>query len=419
MTADVGRDHAAELDRIDPLRTFRDRVVIADPEILYLDGNSLGRMPVTTPGRLAEAAELGWGRGLIRSWPTWIEHQRAVGDLIGTQILGANRGEVAIGDSTSVNLYKLAAAALDARPDRHVILTDDDNFPTDRYVLAGLAEARGAAVRTLHTDLDRGIDPVDLRGQLTDDVALVSFSHVAYRSGALADLAGITAASHYVGALCLWDLSHSAGSVPVELRRADADLAVGCAYKYLCGGPGAPAYLYVRADLQDALQQPIWGWFGQRDQFAMGLDYSPAAGIASFGVGTPPVLATYAVEEGVRLVVEAGIPALHRKARALTTFLIDLAEDWLLPLGFRVATPHQPNRRGAHVTLQHPDAWRICQAVTDAGVIPDYRTPDRLRLGPAALYTGFTEVYDAMARIRDVVAAGRHESYPGELAAVT
>ncbi len=417
VTADRAR--AERLDAADPLAAFRDRVVIADPGLIYLDGNSLGRLPVRTADRLAQAAREEWGRGLVRSWSGWVDVPRQVGDLLGTRLLQARPGEVVIADSTSVNLYKLAAAAIDARPDRRVIVTDDDNFPTDRYVLAGLADERGLGLRLVHTDADDGVDLPALTAALDDDVALLSLSHVSYRSGAVADLAAVTRLAHRAGALTLWDLSHSAGSVPVSLTDAEVDLAVGCTYKYLCGGPGAPAYLYVRRELQERLRQPIWGWFGQRDQFAMGPAYDPAPGIDRFTVGTPSVLAIYAVEEGVRLVADAGIEALYRKGQALTGYLVELAEAWLAPLGFRVASPRDDARRGAHLTLQHPAAWQICQAAADRGVIADYRTPDRLRLGPAPLYTRFVDGYDALDRLRDLIAAGAHEGYPAEPIRVT
>ena len=416
---DLDRAYAERLDAADPLAAYRDQVVIADPDLIYLDGNSLGRLPVATVDRLAAAAREEWGGGLVRSWATWVDLPRRVGDLIGTRLLQARTGEVVVADSTSVNLYKLAAAALDARPGRRVVVTDDDNFPTDRYVLAGLARERGLQLRTVHTDLDAGPDPGAVTGALDDDVALLSLSHVAYRSGAVADLGEVTRRAHRAGALTLWDLSHSAGSVPVALTDDAVDLAVGCTYKYLCGGPGAPAYLYVRRELQEELRQPIWGWFGQRDQFAMGADYDPVPGIERFCVGTPPVLATYAVEEGARLVADAGVDRLHRKGQALTGYLLELAEAWLTPLGFRPASPRDEARRGAHLTLHHPAAWQICQAAAEHGVVADYRTPDRLRLGPAPLYTRFVDGYDAMTRLRDLVAAGEHRSHPPEPGRIT
>jgi len=413
------REQAQALDRADPLASFRDRVVRADDGLVYLDGNSLGRLPATTARRLAEAVDDQWGRGLIRSWSHWIELSARIGDEI-AGVVQAEPGEVVVSDSTTVNLYKLAAAALDARPDRRVLLCDDDNFPTDSYVFQGLAAVRGLELRVVPTDLDRGLSTAAVRDALDSDVALVSFSHVAYRSGALADLAGVTALVHDAGALALWDLSHSAGSVPVGLAAAGVDLAVGCSYKYLCGGPGAPAFLYVRRDLQDQLRQPIWGWFGQRDQFDMDQSYDAAPGLASFLVGTPPVLSMIAMREGVRLVAEAGIQALRAKGMAMTAYLIELAGAWLVPLGFRLASPADSERRGSHVTLHHPDAWRICRAlIEEYDVVPDFRTPDRLRLGPAPLTTSYDEVWDGLDRIRRLVQAGAHERYPADRSRIT
>ncbi|MCW2568669.1 MAG: kynureninase [Mycobacterium sp.] len=410
------RAYAEGLDAADPLASYRDRFVL-DPALIYLDGNSLGRLPASTAERLRRAVEQEWGAGLIRSWADWVSLSTEVGDLIGTGILGARPGEVMVSDSTTVNLYKLAAAALDARPGRRVIVTDDDNFPTDLYVLQGLARRHDLELRIVRTDVDTGLDLDDLRAAVDADVALVSLSHVAYRSGALVDLAAVDRIAHDAGALTLWDLSHSAGSVPVPL--ATADLAVGCTYKYLNGGPGAPAFLYVRADLQAELRQPIWGWFGQADQFAMGAGYDPVPGIERFAVGTPPVLATYAVQEGARIVAEAGIGPLRAKGMAMTGYLIDLADAVLAPLGFTVASPRDAERRGSHVSLHHPQAWQVCRALLDRDVVPDFRTPDRLRLGPAPLYTRFTDVWDGVDAIRAIVTAGEHERYPAERGRVT
>jgi kynureninase len=328
-----------------------------------------------------------------------------------------------LADSTSVNLYKLAMAACAARPDRSVILTDEDNFPTDRYVLAGVAEARGLRLRVLpadpHADTDAGVRTADVLAALDSDVALVSLSHVAYRSGAIVDLPAITAAARAAGALTLWDLSHSAGAVRVGLAEAGVDLAVGCTYKHLNAGPGAPAFLYVRRDLQAVLRQPVWGWFGQRAQFDMGAEYDPVETVDRFLVGTPPVLAGYAALEGARLTAAAGIDAIAAKSAALGSYAIELFDAWLEPLGLGLATPRDPARRGAHVTLRHPRAWQICQALKQARVIPDFRTPDRLRLGLAPLYTRFLDVYAGLARLREVVRTGAFESFPAERARVT
>jgi kynureninase len=404
-------DDAAALDEADELRRFADRFVIGD-KIIYLDGNSLGRAPIATGRRLREVIDTEWARDLIRGWDTWIGLAGQTGDLLAASVLDAAPGEVVVSDSTSVNLYKLAAAAVRARPDRRVIVTDDDNFPSDRYVLAGLAAERGLDLRIIESDLDSGVTVDAVAQAIDEDTALVSLSHVAYRSGAVADMAAITAAAHRAGALTLWDVSHSVGAIPVQLGGANVDLAVGCTYKYLNGGPGAPAFLFVRRDLQATLRQPIWGWFGQRDQFGMGADYDPAVGIERFLVGTPSVLALVATLEGAKLTAEAGIGPISAKARALTAYAVDLADAWLAPLGFTLASPRDPARRGAHIALHHPHAWQISQALRDEGVIPDFRTPDRLRLGFAPLYTRFTDVYRGLTRLRDLVATGRHLTYP-------
>jgi kynureninase len=410
---------ARTLDAEDPLAAYRDRFLIENQDLVYFDGNSLGRLPLVTRERLADVVSREWGGALIRGWETWIELARRAGDVLADGVLGVSPGEVTLSDSTTVNLYKLAVAALDARPGRRVVVTDDDNFPTDRYVLEGLAANRGLELRVVPADIDDGLSLADLRAALDEDVALVCLSHLAYRSGARADLVGITAAAHEVGALTLWDLCHSAGSIQVPLREAGADLAVGCTYKYLNAGPGAPAFVYVRSDLQPRLRQPIWGWFGQRDQFAMAAGYDPVETIDRFTVGTLPVLGGYAVLEGASITAAAGIGAIAAKGAALTSYAITLFDSWLVAHGFALATPRQPERRGAHVTLYHPNAWQICQALKAANVIPDYRTPDRLRIGLAPLYTRFVDVYGGFARLRQIMDAGNWRSFPAERARVT
>jgi kynureninase len=401
-----------DLDAGDPLAGFRDRFVALGPGLIYLDGNSLGMLPAATTQRLAEVISQEWGTGLIRSWAHWMDLPGQVGDLLGQHLLGAAPGQVVVCDSTTVNLYKLAWAALDARPGRPVLVTDDDNFPTDRYVLGGIAARSGGQLRMIRTDMDQGIRPDDVRDAIGPDTALVCLSHVAYRSGALADMAAITRLAHGAGALVLWDLCHSAGSVPVDLDGCGADLAVGCTYKYLNAGPGAPAFLYVRQDLQDQLSQPIQGWFGQQDQFTMGPRYEPAPGIARFTTGTPNIPGTVAVQEGARLLAEPGIQALRDKGIRLTSYLIELADAWLAPLGCVLASPRDPARRGSHVCLHHPEAGRLSQALTQAGVIGDFRTPDRLRLGPAPITTRFTDVWDALDILRQILETKSYADLP-------
>jgi kynureninase len=401
-----------ELDAADPLAMFRERFAGHQRDLIYLDGNSLGRLPLATADRVAEVIRDEWGTGLIGSWDHWIGLPAQAGDLLGQHLLGAAPGQVAVCDSTTVNLYKLGCAALEARPGRRVIVTDDDNFPTDRYVFQGIAAQCGYELRMIHTDMDSGLDEQTVAAAVDGDTALVSLSHVAYRSAALADMAKITGLVHASGAVMLWDLCHSAGSVPVQLDACGADLAVGCTYKYLNAGPGAPAFLYVRRDLQDQLRQPIWGWMGQRNMFEMGPGYDPLPGIERFTAGTPQVAGIVAVQEGARLLAEAGIGQLRDKGVQLTEYLITLADAWLLPLGCSLASPRDPARRGSHVTLHHPEARRIVQALAARGVITDYRSPDRVRFGLAPITTRFTDVWDAITQTRQIVEAKAYEDTP-------
>ncbi|HZM31712.1 MAG TPA: aminotransferase class V-fold PLP-dependent enzyme [Acidimicrobiales bacterium] len=370
-----------------------------DPDLLYLDGNSLGRLTHRARRRLAAVVDGEWGEGLVRSWDSWIDLPARVGDAIAVHLVGARPGEVVVGDSTTVNLYKAAAAAVAARPGARAVVTDDDNFPTDRYVLEGLAARHGLEYREVASDPVHGPDPGALAPALAG-AAVLCLSHVAYRSAALADMAELTRLAHDHGALALWDLSHAAGSVPIDVTGAGADLAVGCTYKYLNGGPGAPAFTYVRRELQSELRQPIWGWFGRVDQFGMGPRYDPAAGVGSWLTGTPSVLALACVEEGVGLLADAGIDRLRAKGMSLTSLAVDLADAWLAPRGYEVASPRDPARRGSHVALCHPEADRICADLLTVGVVTDFRAPDRLRLGPAPVATRFVDVWDALDRMR-------------------
>jgi kynureninase len=409
----VKRADAEAHDGEDSLAHFRERFVIEDDELIYADGNSLGRLPRETVARLAGRVEE-WGSRLVGGWHDWIDLPVQVGDALAQGVLGARPGEVVVTDSTTVNLFKLASAAQELRPG--AIVTDAANFPTDRYVLGGVGEL-----------MQFESDPID--GPTADDVAralrgrevsLVSLSHVAYRSGALADLRTITDAAHDAGALVLWDLSHSAGAVPVALDETDVDLAVGCTYKYLNAGPGAPAFLYVRRELQPALRSPIRGWFGQRDQFAMGPAYDPVPGIGRFLAGTPPILDLTAVEVGAALVAEAGIEALRAKSVALTELAVALHDERLATLGFELGSPRDPELRGGHVSLRHPEAWRICRAAIErAQLVPDFRAPDSIRLGFPPLYTRFVDVWDAVDRIARLVTSEEYLDVDPGIARVT
>jgi kynureninase len=401
----LDRAYAGKLDAADPLASYRERFLFTDPALIYLNGNSLGPLPLATLARMESVYREEWGTALARSWDHWVDLPARAGDVVG-ELIGAAPGQVIVTDNTTVNLYKLASAALDARPGRPVIVTDHDNFPSDRYVMAGLAAQRGAELRMLATDINEGVHPDLVRAAVDEDTALVSLSHVAYRSGALADMPAITAIAHQAGALMLWDLCHSVGAVPADLDGCDVDLAVGCTYKYLNAGPGAPAFAYVAARLREVLRQPIWGWFSQRDQFAMGPAYDPAPGMAKFMTGTPSIPGTAAVEEGARLLLEAGIELMRAKSIRLTAYLIELADAWLVPLGCAIATPREASRRGGHVSFCHPEAERIVARLAEQGIITDYRTPDRFRLGLPALTTRFTDVRDAAEAARDLIAAG-------------
>jgi kynureninase len=365
--------------------------------VVYLDGNSLGCLPRASAQRLERIVRQ-WGERGVRAWDEgWLELPVSVGDRLGEAALGAAPGQVVIGDSTTVCFYKLACAALDARPGRTQILTDLDNFPTDRYVLEGLARSRGLEIVWLSGDRSGGPTRDEVGALIGPDTGLVTFSHLSYRSAHIADMPAINAVAREAGAFMLWDLSHSAGSVPLALDHDGCDLAVGCTYKYLNGGPGAPAYMYVRRDLQPQLRQPIWGWLGRRDPFEMAPGYEPATGMTAFLSGTPPVLALAAVDEGVRMVAEAGIEQIRAKGIALTELAIALADG--IP-GVSVASPRDPARRGAHVALAHPDAPELCARLIAGGVIVDFRRPDVIRFGLSPLTTRFVDVWDGVAALR-------------------
>jgi kynureninase len=401
---DLTREHALALDAADPLAGYLHRFADEDPHLIYLDGNSLGRLPLATRDRLAElVAE--WGERLVTGWAEWIDMPARVGDLLAEHVLGARPGEVIVCDSTTVNLFKLCSAVLDTR--EGAIVTERDNFPTDRYVLEGLAARHGRELRMVATAEDAVAEP---------GAALVALSHVDYRTGEIADLAALTAATD---ADVVWDLAHSAGALPIDLRAAGARLAVGCTYKYLNAGPGAPAFLYVAEERQAGLRSPIWGWFAQREQFAMDRDYDPVEGIGRFLAGTPPILGLAAVECGVQLTAEAGIDAIRAKSITLCDLIVALHDAWLAPLGFSLGSPRDAAVRGSHVALRHAEAWPICRALIErAAVIPDFRAPDSIRLGVAPLYTSHADVWDALDRLRDLVGRGEHhlvESAPGRV----
>jgi kynureninase len=399
----VDRQGAARLDATDPLAPFVAQFVVDDPDLCYLDGNSLGRLPLATRDRMRAVVEDEWGAGLVRSWDGWVDLPVRVGDRLGAALLGAAPGQTLVADSVTVNLFKLVVAALGRDPARRVVVIEEDEFPTDRYVVDGAARVAGGIVRRVPSDPIDGIDVDRLAAALDDDVAVVVLSLVSFRSAALADIGAVTEAVHRAGALVVWDLCHAVGAVPIDLDAVGADLAVGCTYKYMNAGPGTPAFLYVASRHRD-LRSPIQGWFAQRDQFAMAAEFDPLDGAASFAAGTPTILGLVAIDEGVALFEEAGLDRVRAKGVALTSMALDLVDEWLVPLGFGVASPRDPASRGNHLTVSHPRAAEIGAAmVAEAGVVPDTRPPDRIRLGAAPLSSRFTEVWDGLDRTRRLV----------------
>jgi kynureninase len=394
-TTELTRDEAIALDRRDELAGFRDRFVLPEG-VIYLDGNSLGPSPRATTARVTQVLEREWGQSLIRSWTDhgWIDLAFRIGDKI-ARLIGASPGTTVVADSTSVNLYKLLAAALQSRRGRRVILTDASNFPTDLYIAQGLAE---------HLSLGHEVRQVtDVATALDDTVAVLMLTHVNYRSGAMHDMAALTLAAHAAGALVLWDLSHSAGAVPLQLETDGVDLAVGCGYKYLNGGPGAPAFLYIAGHMQDELRLPLTGWLGHAAPFAFESDYRPAKGIARAVVGTPPILSLAAIEVGIDIALQAPMTSVRAKSLALAELFIALMKP---EYQFRLLTPCNKTRRGSQVAFAHPHGDPIMQALIERGVIGDFRAPDVLRFGLAPLYVRFVDVWDAVAALRTVMHSG-------------
>ncbi|MDN4613025.1 aminotransferase class V-fold PLP-dependent enzyme [Leifsonia sp. F6_8S_P_1B] len=403
---------ARALDAGDPLAAYRSRFVGTDDGgvVAYFDGNSLGRPTLAGVERVQRFLVDGWGGRLIRGWDEeWMELPFTIGDALGRAALGAAAGQTFIGDSTTVLLYKLARAAVDALPERSEIVLDTDNFPTDRYVLDGIARERGLRLVWIESDTEAGVTPEQVAAVVGPQTALVVLSHVAYRSGFLADVAAITRIAHDAGALVLWDLCHSAGSVPTELDAWGVDLAVGCTYKYLNGGPGSPAFGYVRRELQERLVQPIQGWMGVRDVFLMGPEYQPAASVRRFLSGTPPIVGMLAMQDTIAMIEECGMEAVRAKSVALTDFAIALAEEWLTPLGVALASPRDPERRGGHITLSHPAMREVTALLWQRDVIPDYRDPGGLRIGLSPLSTSFEETCTGMAAVRDALGELTHD----------
>ena len=404
--ADDLADRAVALDAADPLADFRNQFIGSDdPTIIaYLDGNSLGRPLRATRDRICGFVEQVWGRRLIRAWDEgWMDDPMRVGDKIGHVVLGAAPGQTVVGDSTSVMLYKWIRAALASQSGRDEIIVDVGNFPTDRFVVEGIASERGMRLRWLDADRRSGVTVDQVSEVIGSRTALIVLSDVAYRSGYLTDVAAVTALAHDHGVLVLWDVCHSAGVIPRRLDDWRVDLAVGCTYKYLNGGPGSPAFGYLRVDLQDRLRQPIQGWMGAAEPFAMAEHYTPSDGIRRFLSGTPSIMGMLAMQDMLALIEQAGLEAIRAKSVALTEFAIEVSDRLLGPLGVEVGSPRDPAVRGSHITLEHPE-FRVATArLWELGVIPDFRPPDGLRIGLSPLSTSFDEVHRGLLAVREVL----------------
>ncbi|MBN2414878.1 kynureninase [bacterium] len=419
MTQQDFKNRALELDRDDPLGEYAARFYIPDKEVIYLDGNSLGRLPLRSMEILENLTKQQWGERLIRSWNEhWIELPKRIARKI-ARLTGAGEDEVFIGDATSVNLYKLAFGALAAQRSRSALVTDDLNFPSDLYVFQGLIRNHFPDRKIVQVMSRDGmiIPSADIKRVLSNDTALLSLSHVAYKSGFMYDMHQVNTFAHDAGALVLWDLSHAVGAVPIDLNGSGADLAVGCTYKYLNGGPGAPAFLYVRKDLQERIMNPIWGWFGHARPFDFAETYTPALSAGKYAVGTPGILSLAAVEPGADLLLKAGMGAVREKSLQQSRFLLSLYHALLSGLGFTLGSPEAEEQRGSHITLRHPDGYRISRAMIEprdgsGAVIPDFRPPDNIRLGIAPLYTGFMDIFRAVERMRTIVEQKIYQDYP-------
>ena len=440
---------ALELDQQDPLASYREQFVITDPNLIYLDGNSLGRMPKAAAARAKQVVDEEWGGDLIRGWNKgWWDAPARVGDKIG-QLIGAAPGQAMVSDTTSINLFKLAMAALTYQPEKKRIITDTLNFPSDLYILQGcvqlLSPAAPRAERTLSegeveveagraardegeykiiriTSRDNDITPdlAQLESRIDNNTALVTLSHVTFKSGYIYDMRQITELAHRKGALVLWDLSHSVGALPIALDACNVDLAIGCTYKYLNAGPGAPAFLYVNQHIQERLSSPIWGWWGQTKPFDFGLDYSPAPGAQRFLAGTQPMISLLTIETSLDAFFQAGMEAIRAKSVLMTNYAAYLTDNLLAPFGFSLGSPRDSAQRGSHISIRHMDGYRINRAlIEEVNVIPDFREPDNIRLGFAPLYTSFGEIWEGFDRIKQVMQEKRYEKYTRQKLTVT
>jgi kynureninase len=417
------RQDALDLDAKDPLASYRDLFVITDPEVCYLDGNSLGRLPKSTMESINKFLVEGWGTKIVDGWGEWIDKAETTGDLIGRAALGAAAGQTLAMDTTSVNFYRLVRAAISARPGRRTIITDEANFPTDRYIMQGIAEELDLNLVVIPNDLqehstgeafsDELVTTEILKPYLNEDVALVTLSVVAYRSGALHNIKELTDLVRTCGALMVWDASHAVGAVDMQFDKDGVDLAVGCTYKYGNSGPGSPAWLYVSKRIQSELRMPIQGWFAQRNQFLMGSKFDQIEGMRGFQIASPSIIGLLCIDEGFGMIEDATIAQINAKASKGTDMMIDLFDQWLVPLGFELVTPRDSKLRGGHVSIYHPDAAQIARGLRDdMKVIPDYRAPNSIRLAISPLATSYVEVFDGFERIRDYTQSGKYRDIP-------
>lgn len=423
MDFSTSQDFAFRLDADDKLASFRDLFLVNAPSLIYLDGNSLGILPKSAQAKAREVVDEQWGKDLIRGWNKgWWEAPQRVGDKIG-KLIGAESGQVLVSDTVSLNLFKLATSALTLLPNRKRIVTDTFNFPSDLYILQGIKQNLGnlhEIIRIGASDNDITPDLAALETAIDENTALIALSHVVFKSGYIYDMQKITELAHAKGALVLWDLSHSVGSVPIELDKCNADFAIGCTYKYLNGGPGAPGFLYVNKKIQNKLSSPIWGWWGQKNPFDFGLDYEPADGVQRFLVGTQPMISLLTMEAALEPTLQAGMDEIRKKSILMTDYAVYLTENVLAKYGFTLGSPKDSSQRGSHISIRHEDGYRINRAlIEEMNVIPDFRAPDNIRLGFAPLYISFAEVWEGFDRIRQVMEEKLYEKYPKQKLMVT
>ncbi len=417
----TNRSTALAIDAADPLAKYKQAFQITDPDLCYLDGNSLGRMPIASVKAVNDFLTQEWGKELVDGWAHWIDEAQVAGNLLGRATLGAAEGQTLVQDTTSVNFYQLCHAAIKARPGRNTVIIDSSNFPTDRYILSGIADSLGLNLITLNNDGMGGPGQVDVDADcelitpeilepfLNDDVALVTLQVIHYRSGSRPDVKAITDLVRKHGGLVVWDASHAGGAIDLQFDDWGVDLAVGCTYKYGNSGPGSPAWLYIRKSMQAQMLPTIQGWFANDKQFEMGPFFEPADHIRRFQIASPSIMGIRAVQASYSMIEEAGMKTISEKAALGTDLILALYDAWLAPLGFTLLTPRDHNKRGGHITVGHPDAKKIAAAMRSmTNTIPDYRTPDSIRLAIAPLPTSYTEVFDGLERMRDLVQSKKY-----------